>query len=58
MEKQNKQFCSLLPHACSLGLSEPKSVNAPTFAPAEKSTVATNKEIRKPWSVFEGVYWI
>ncbi len=58
MEKQDKSFCSLLPHACSLGLSEPRSVNQPVFAPVEKSPVATDKDIRKPWSVFEGVYWI
>lgn len=58
MEKQEKQNCSLLPHACGLGLSEPRSVNKPEFKPAETNPPVKNSMVKKPWSVFEGVYWI
>lgn len=58
MEKIKKQICTMLPHTCSAGTPEPRSVEKTETRPTETNAVVTNKEIKKPWSVFGDIYFL
>lgn len=58
MEKLKNHICALLPHTCSAGIAEPKPVTRPEVKLQEITPGITNKPVKKPWSVFEDVYWI
>ena len=60
MEKLKNNICTLLPHSCNNGIAEPKGVVRPETRLPETETHEdmNNKPVKKPWSVYEGVYWI
>lgn len=58
MEKLKNQICTLLPHSCHAGVAEPKTAVRPETKLPESVAGITNKPVKKPWSVYEGVYWI
>ncbi len=57
MEKLNEKCCRLLPGNHNFEKAEPKAVTKPQDQLHEVKHFA-DKTAQKPWSVFEGVYWI
>ncbi len=58
MEKLNTQLSHLSPHTCPSGIAEPKTVAKPKPRLISSTRPVSNKVDQKPWSVFEGIYWI
>ncbi len=58
MEKQNNQICCGLLRNCTEAMQAEKKITQIKTKLPEINIGIINKSDKKPWSVFEGHYWL